>query len=330
MKYRRLGRTGLHVSEISLGTMAFGRWIDKEASFRVIDEALDAGINLLDTADLYGRGMDQGVESGLFGESESILGEALKGRRDQVIVATKAFHRVGTGINEAGANRYHLTRAIEQSLKRLQTDYIDLYQIHSFDNNTPLEETLSTLYHLVQQGKIRYIGCSNFAAWQIAKANGLAAQFGWEPFVSVQPEYSLVTRDIEKELIPYAEYDNIGIIVYSPLGRGTLTGKYRSDAAPPEHSRLAAGERKLNQLLTEKPAITLAERLQPIAGELGLSLVQLALAWVLRQQQLTSALLGVSKAEQISHSLPALEVKLTDEVLHQIDHISRETGVIIP
>ena len=327
MKFRRLGWSGLKVSEISLGTMAFGRWIDKEASFKVIDEALDAGINLFDTANVYGRGMDLGAETGLFGESELILGEALKGKRDKIVLATKGFHRVGTDINDGGASRYHLTTALEQSLKRLQTDYVDLYQIHSFDAHTPLEETLSTLNSFVQQGKVRYIGCSNFAAWQMAKANGLAAQYGWEKFVSVQPEYSLVTRDIEKEIIPYAEHDNIGIIVYSPLGRGTLTGKYSGTATAPEQSRLAAGERKLGELIKQKPALALADSLKPIADELNVSLAQLALAFVLHQKQLSSAILGVSKPIQISEGIKALDIELTEDIIAHINLISSEVGV---
>lgn len=330
MKYRRLGRAGVKVSEISLGTMAFGRWIDEQSSLNIVDHALGQGINLIDTANVYGRGMDLGAETGLFGESELILGKALKGRRNDVVLATKAQMTVGTGVNDGGSSRYHIYQAIEASLKRLQTDYIDLYQIHFFDPHTPLEETMSALDDLVKQGKVRYLGCSNFAAWQLAKANGISALHHLNRFESVQPEYSLIAREAERELIPYAEADQVGIISYSPLGRGVLTGKYRKGETPPADSRLAAGEKRLEQLLDERPAIELADALAPIAEERGITLAQLALAWVLKQPQLSSAILGVSKLAQIDTAVETLNITLSADELLLIDQVSRQAGIIIP
>lgn len=326
MNYRKLGRTGLRVSEVSLGTMAFGRWIDEKASAAVLDRALDAGINLIDTADVYGKGMDLGDPS-LTGESEAIIGRALKGRRDKVVLATKFHARVGTGVNDAGQSRYHLYRAIDRSLQRLQTDHIDLYQVHGFDAETPLDETLRGLDDLVRQGKIRYIGCSNYAAWQIAKAHGISAALGLHRFESVQPEYSLIARGIERELAPFAKSEQVGVIVYSPLGRGILTGKYRPDEAPPEGSRLAAGEKRLQLLLQANPAYALVEALKPLAERRGWTTAQLALAWVLSHPHITSAIVGASKPEHITDALQFADQRLTDEERKQIDDVSRAAGL---
>lgn len=328
MKYRKLGRTGLKVSEVSLGTMAFGRWIDEEASSQVLDTALDAGINLIDTADVYGKGMDVN-DPNQVGDSETILGHLLKGRRHNIILATKVHARVGTGVNDAGQSRYHLNRALDNSLKRLQTDYIDLYQVHRFDPDTPLEETLRALDDLIKQGKIRYIGCSNFAAWQIAKAHGVSAVNQLHRFESVQPEYSLITRDIERELLPFARSENTGVIVYSPLGRGILSGKY-NDAGeiPPADSRLAAGEQRLKQLLQKNPALAFVDAIRPIAANRQWTLAQLALVWVLGRPGVTSAILGASKPEHIESSLQHVHERLTEEELEAIDSIARQLGIL--
>ncbi|SDD16981.1 Predicted oxidoreductase [Paenibacillus sp. UNCCL117] len=328
MQYRRLGKTGLKITEISLGTMAFGRWIDEEASAGVVDRALDAGINLIDTADIYGSGMDNGNLSQI-GESESILGRLLKGRRDDVILATKFTARVGPGVNDAGQSRYHLYRALENSLRRLQTDHIDLYQVHSFDPGTPLEETLRALDDLVKQGKIRYIGCSNYAAWQLAKAHGISALHGLHRFESVQPEYSLISRSIERELVPFVQSEEVGVIVYSPLGRGILTGKYRQDEAPPEDSRLAAGEKRLQTLLEANPAYALVEVLRPLAERRGWTLGQYALAWVLSRPSITSAILGASKPQHIEQGVQFAGERLTSEELDDIDTAARSIGLHI-
>ena len=228
MEYRKFGRTGLKVSAVSLGTMAFGRWIDEAASATILDLALNNGINLVDTANVYGEG-----------ESERILGRLLKERRQDIVLATKVHGRVGQGVNDGGQSRYHIFKAVEDSLRRLQTDYLDLYQVHRFDPNTPLEETLRALDDLVRQGKVRYIGASNFAAWQLAKAHGISALHGLERFESLQPEYSLISREIEQEIVPFVQSEQVAVIVYSPLGRGILSGKYRGAAGG-----LASGGRR--------------------------------------------------------------------------------------
>ncbi|MEF3304582.1 aldo/keto reductase [Paenibacillus sp. GYB003] len=327
MLYRKLGRTGLKVSEVSLGTMAFGRWIDEKASEAVLNAALEAGINLVDTADVYGKGMDAD-DPNQSGESEAILGKLLKGRRDRVVLATKVHGRVGTGVNDAGQSRYHIYRALENSLRRLQTDYIDLYQMHRFDPETPLEETLGALDDLVKQGKIRYIGCSNYAAWQIAKAHGISAVRGWNRFESVQPEYSLITRTIERELVPFAQSEQVGIISYSPLGRGILAGKYRQGEAPPADSRLAAGEKRLELLLQGNNAHALVDGIRTLAERRGWSLAQFSLVWVLSRSYVSSAILGASKPEHIHDSIRYADRRLTPEELSEIDDLSRKLGIL--
>ncbi len=328
MKYRRLGRTGLKVSEVGLGTMAFGRWIDEQASEAVLNAALEAGINVVDTADIYGRGMDLGDPT-LIGESEEIIGNTLRGRRSEVILATKFHARVGTGVNDAGQSRYHIYRALENSLKRLKTDYVDLYQVHSFDAETPIEETLRALDDLIRQGKIRYIGCSNYAAWQLAKAHGVSALNGLHRFESVQPEYSLIARDMERELVPFAESEQVGILVYSPLGRGILTGKYRQGEAPPAESRLAAGEKRLELLLQGNPAYALVDAIKPLAEARGWTLAQFAFTWVLSHSYVSSAILGASKPEHVRDSLRYADERLTPEELTEIDEISKKLGLFL-
>lgn len=323
MNYRILGRTGLKVSEVSLGTMAFGRWIDANTSERVLDHALENGINLIDTADVYGRGMDNG-DVLQHGESEKILGELLKKKRNNILLATKLHNRVGPGVNDEGQSRYHIFRALEKSLKRLQTDYIDLYQVHRFDPNTPLEETLQALDDLVKQGKVRYIGCSNYAAWQLAKAHGISALRHLSRFESVQPEYSLITRDIESELLPFALSEKVGIIVYSPLGRGILSGKYRKNQAPPTESRLAAGEQRLKQLISKKNVWPTVQAIQPLADARGWTLPQFSLNWVLSRPGITSAIIGASKPEHIQETLKYVGQYLTKEELDEVDRVTDE------
>lgn len=319
---RRLGRTGLRVSEVSLGTMAFGRWIGEKESAEVLDTALDAGITLIDTADVYGSGMDKDnpLETG---ESETILGNLLGARRHEIVLATKVHGRVGLGPNDAGQSRYHIYRAVENSLKRLKTDYIDLYQVHRFDEQTPLEETLRALDDLVRQGKVRYIGASNYVAWQIAKAHGISALQRLERFESVQPEYSLIARGIEQELLPFAISEGVGVIVYSPLGRGLLTGKYAYGQQPPAGTRGAANEKRLQVLLEQERHFHIVEQLKPIAARKGWTLAQLALSWVLSTQGVTSAILGVSKPHHITDILATVAEKLTSEELKELDAVTR-------
>lgn len=324
MQYRALGRTGLKVPEVSLGCMAFGRWIEKDQSFRVMDAALDSGMNLFDTADVYGRGMDIGDPT-QSGESETIIGEWFKqeGKRDRVVLATKVHGKVGTGTNDSGQSRYHIMRAVENSLRRLQTDYIDLYQVHRFDEETPLEETLEALSDLVRQGKVRYIGCSNYAAWQIAKAYGISALNKLHRYESVQPQYSILAREIENELLPFCASEKVGVIVYSPLGRGLLTGKYRSGEQAPEGTRGAKGEKRLQLLMEEEGTFEIVAGLQKLADERGWTLAQFALGWVLSNPVITSAIMGVSRPEQISDAIKHLPERLTQEELQAVDRISR-------
>lgn len=320
MEYKSWGRTGLKLSHISLGTMAFGRWIDEQHSAAIIDAALEGGINLIDTADVYGKGMDNG-NLRQTGESEQIIGRALKGKRHDVILATKVKNPVGTGINDKGLSRYHIVRALEKSLQRLQTDYIDIYQVHGFDHETPLDETLRALDDLVREGKIRYIACSNFAAWQLAKAHGLSALHGFSRFEGIQSEYSLITRDIEREIVPFVQSEKVGVMAYSPLGRGILAGKYKQDAPPPPDSRLAAGEKRLELLLNKRSAYDVVEAIRPLATQRGWSLAQYALAFVLSQPAITTAIVGASKLEQLQEALHLVqsgEYRLSEQELHEL------------
>ncbi|SEB52982.1 aldo/keto reductase [Paenibacillus sp. GP183] len=320
MNHRKLGRTGMKVSEISLGCMAFGRWIDEAQSLRVMDTALDAGITLFDTADVYGKGMDN-RDPRQSGESEAIIGPWLKGKRERVILATKVHGRVGTGVNDSGQSRYHIMQAVENSLKRLQTDYIDLYQVHRFDEETPLDETLRALDDLIHQGKVRYIGCSNFSAWQIAKAHGISALQRLHLYESVQPQYSIIAREIERELLPFCRSEQVGVLVYSPLGRGFLTGKYRPGEAPPEGTRGASGEQRLKALMAEDLNYNIVDRLRPLAERRGWTLGQFALAWVLSNPVITSAILGVSKPEHILDAIKISGETLSHEEMEQVNDI---------
>jgi aryl-alcohol dehydrogenase-like predicted oxidoreductase len=320
VNHRRLGRTGMKVSEISLGCMAFGRWIDEAQSRRVMDTALEAGITLFDTADVYGRGMDN-QDPTQSGESEAIIGPWLKGKREHVILATKVHGRVGTGANDLGQSRYHIMQAVENSLKRLQTDYIDLYQVHRFDEETPLDETLRALDDLIHQGKVRYIGCSNYSAWQIAKAHGISALQRLHRYESVQPQYSIIAREIERELLPFCQSEQVGVVVYSPLGRGLLTGKYRSGDAPPEGTRAAAGEQRLKALMSDDRNFDIVDKLKPLAERRDWTLGQFALAWVLSNPVITSAILGASKPEHILDAIKVSGKTLSQEELEQVNDI---------
>lgn len=311
MEYRNLGRSGLQVSSLSLGTNAFGLRADAATSIAVVHAALDAGINLLDTADIYGSGA-----------SEQMIGKALRGRRSQAVVATKGFGRMGPGPNDAGASRQHLLDAVDASLRRLETDYIDLYQMHDWDAHTPLEETLRTLDDLVRWGKVRYIGCSNYAAWQMVKALAVSDRHGWARFVANQPEYSPAHRAIEKEMVPAGLAEGVGQIVYFPLAGGIFSGKYRRGEAPPPGSRaVTAGERFVGRFLTDRN-FTLAERLGEVAAAADLSLPHLVLAWIIARPGVASAIVGATSAAQVRENAAAGEVKLTPEQIRQVDELT--------
>ncbi|MDX1805762.1 MAG: aldo/keto reductase [Paenisporosarcina sp.] len=317
MIYSKLGFSGLHVSNLSLGTMAFGRWIDEKASVEILDTALDVGINLIDTANFYGKGQDEQFLYGT-GESEEIIGRALKGRRDKVVLATKVGLPMGKDINDAGLSKFHIMREVENSLQRLQTDYIDLYQVHRFDDQTPLEETLSTLTSLVNQGKVRYIGCSNYAAWQIAKANGISNLHGLEHFVSSQSQYNLLSRELEEEVVPYCVSEKVGLLVYSPMARGMLSGKYTSQNDVPEGSRAARGE-KLIQNYFKDENFGKVEAYKQVAVEYNVNLSQFSLAWILNQPAVTSAIIGASKPHHVTDAAQISDWIWSDELKQRVN-----------
>jgi aryl-alcohol dehydrogenase-like predicted oxidoreductase len=311
MHIRRLGQTGLKVSAVCLGTMTFGRQADEATSFAILDKATAAGVNFLDTADAYPVPPDPATA----GRTEEIIGRWLKGRRDQFVLATKCRIRVGTGPNDEGLSRRHVLRAVEDSLRRLGTDYIDLYQAHSPDPDTPLEETLRAFDDLVRSGKVRYVGCSNYPAWQVALALGASAAHGWARFDCVQPRYNLLYRDIEAELLPLCRHTGLGVIAYNPLAGGFLSGKYRSLEAPPPGTRFSLG--KTGELYRERywqqAQLEAVERLRKFFEPRGRSLVTVAIAWVMRQPGVTSAIVGASRPEQLDASLAAADVSLDPE-----------------
>jgi aryl-alcohol dehydrogenase-like predicted oxidoreductase len=318
MEYRQLGRSGLRVSALALGTMTFGGVgifkqvgsTDVQGARRQIDMCLDAGVNLIDTADGYSAGA-----------SEEILGAALRGRRDRVLIATKARFPTGDGANDAGLSRHHLIEACEASLKRLGLDHIDLYQTHEWDGHTPVEETLGTLDGLVRSGKVRYIGCSNFAAWQLMKSLALSERLGLQRYVSQQIHYSLASRDAEYELVPAALDQGIGILIWGPLAGGLLTGKFRRDGPKPEGARYS-GE-------WDEPPIRDRERLWSIidvvvetATAHDASPAQVALAYTLGKPGVNSVILGARTEEQLADNLRALEIHLTDSERERLDAVS--------
>jgi len=309
MEYRGLGRRGLKVSALTLGTMAFGGQADEDESCRIIDAALDAGINLIDTANVYGRGA-----------SEEITGRALKanGRRNDIVLATKFCGRMKEqDLNAQGASRYNIIEACEASLRRLQTDHIDLYQIHVMDLETPLEETFSALDALVRQGKVRYIGCSKWAPALIAEANALCKRYGWEALASEQPPYNLLDRRIEDELIWTCMRHGMAIIPWAPIGSGILSGKYSADGAIPEGSRFSKIGGRCNLDAVER-----ADALKPLAEAKGVTLAEFCLAWVLRQPGITSPITGPRTVEQLQSSLKALDVEFTEEDYKRINAIA--------
>ena len=312
MEQRFLGRTGLQVSELGLGTMTFGDRTDEPTAHRILDEYVAAGGTFIDTADVY-----------QFGESERIIGSWLTNRnRDDLVIATKAYGESEPGGPVNGAGRKHLIRSVEASLRRLNTDYIDLFQVHVFDDATPITETLSTLDSLVRQGKIRFIGASNYTGWQLQKSVDLARQQGWEPFVSLQPQYNLLVRDAEFELLPICRNEGLGFLPWSPLEGGWLTGKYdRAMAVPPQDSRLADRGDAWRQDATEQRWQVL-QTLGAIAQDLSRSPGQVALRWLLAQPGLTAPIIGVRTVDQLRQNLGAVGWTLDDADRARLDEIS--------
>ncbi len=311
MKNRRMGRTGLKVSEICLGTMTFGHQCDEATSFAIMDRAADRGVNFFDTADAYP--VPPTPETA--GRTESIIGKWLKGKRDQFIIATKCRIRVGHGPNDEGLSRKHILKACDDSLRRLGTDYIDLYQSHLPDPETPLEETMRAFDDLVRAGKVRYLGCSNHPAWLAALSIGISDRLGLARYECVQPRYNLLYRDIEAELLPLCRDQGLGVIAYNPLAGGFLSGKYQTVESLPAGGRFTLG--KTGDLYRDRywhqSHLHAVDHLRKHFEAKSKSLVTVAIAWVLAQPGLTSAIVGASRPEQLEASLAAVDCALDEQ-----------------
>jgi len=299
MEYRSLGRAGVKVSQICLGAMMFGGATNEEDSIRIIERGLDAGINFFDTANVYNQG-----------ESERILGKAIRSVRDEVVIATKVRGGMGEGVNQSGTSRYHIMTQVEASLKRLGTDRMDLYYLHSPDATTPIEESLRALDDCVRQGKVRYIGCSNFHAWRVCEALWVSDRMNLEKFVCVQPLYNIVNRDIEVELLSFCRAHGVGVVSYSPLARGVLSGKYLPGQPPPPGSRADRKDRRMLQTELREESYEVAQKLKPLAGAHGKTVTQFALAWVLANPIITSVIVGPRTMEQLEDNLGCLDCVL--------------------
>jgi aryl-alcohol dehydrogenase-like predicted oxidoreductase len=321
MHYRKLGNTGVIVSELALGTMQFGGKMNmgnlgQEDTTRIVKLALDRGINFVDTADVYS-----------LGESETLVGNALKGVRKEIVLATKVRLPMGGNFNHSGATRVNILREVEDSLRRLQTDYIDLYQVHGWDSNTPLEETLRTLDDLVRQGKVRYIGLSNLMAWQAATAVLLQERLGLEKYATAQMYYSLVGRELEYEFQSFAEYHQIGILVWSPLAGGFLTGKYSRENPAPLGTRFAEAGQFVP--FDKEKGYSVVDVLQEVARRHGASASRVALAWLLGRSAVSSVIIAARKEEHLDDNIHAADLRLSEEDLRQLD-LASDPGTPYP
>ena len=305
MRYTQLGNTGLKVSVVGLGTNQFGGKVDQQDTNEIISTALDAGINFIDTANIYQDGA-----------SEAFIGKALRGRRHEMVLATKVGMKMGDRPNETGASRKHILDSVDESLRRLRTDYIDLYQIHRWDQSTPVQETLRALDQLVKQGKVRYIGVSNWAAWQLCFGYSTAQQNNLTEIASVQPHYNLLHRKPEEQLIPCCEHLGIGVIPYFPLAGGFLTGKYEKGEEPPSGSRGETSE-YVQQFFTDKH-FKMMDQLQKYAADYGYTPAQLAIAWLASHTQVSSVIAGVTSIEQLEANIEAADWHLNDKERQQI------------
>lgn len=305
-----MGRTGLKVSELCLGTMTFGVSADAAAAARMVDAALDAGVNFFDTANSYAGG-----------ESERLLGKALAGRREQAVVATKFFNPMGSGINDSGTSRAHVMRAVEDSLRRLRTDWVDLYYVHHVDVETELEEMLQAVDTLVRQGKVRYAACSNYEAWRLSEALWLSDRAGWARFECYQPQYSLVVRDVELELLPLCAYKRLGVAVWAPLAGGFLSGSYRPGEQVRPGSRSAEGWAYPRRFFAPTAADTLRLLLRR-APESGHTPAQIALRWTVERPGITSAIVGARDAAQLAENLGAAGWRLDGELAQALTAVS--------
>lgn len=312
MEYRQLGNSGVRVSVIGMGTNQFGKKVDQAGVNSVIDASLDLGINFIDTADAYTGG-----------NSETSLGIALKGKWDKFVVATKVFFKQGDGPNDWGASRYHIVNGVEASLRRLQSDHIDLYQIHRWDVNTPIQETLRALDDLVKSGKVRYIGASNFASWQLAMANTMSGIQGWSPFVTVQNHYHMLERGEEREVIPFCQAHNVGYIPYFPLAGGFLTGKYVRGEGAPSGSRGESSD-YVKRYMTDAN-YSIVEKLSAWAVERERSLAELAHAWLLAQPTVCSVISGLTRLEHLEQNAKGADWVLSAEDSAELDLILSES-----
>jgi aryl-alcohol dehydrogenase (NADP+) len=312
MQYRQLGRTGLRVTPLCLGTMTFGLQCDEATSFAILDRAIDGGIDFIDTADVYPLGGT--VET--VGRTEEIVGLWMKqrGNRDRVVLATKCAGPMGAGPNDAGLSRFHIHKAVDESLRRLQTDVIDLYQVHWFDPRVPVEETLRALDDLVRWGKVRYIGCSNYPAWRLGEALAASERLGIARYECLQPRYNLLYREIETEVLPLCRNQGLGVIVYNPMAGGFLSGKYQKGEEPLEGTRFTlGGAGELYQRRYWQDALFDAvEELRGACESRGLAMASVAVAWALGQPGITSAIVGASRPDQLEASLAAVELEMDE------------------
>jgi aryl-alcohol dehydrogenase-like predicted oxidoreductase len=319
MSFVPLGKSGLKVSRACLGTMTFGNseWgTDEPESRRIVDAFLDAGHNFIDTADVYNAGV-----------SEEFVGRAIADKRDAVVLATKGYNHMGSGPNDRGSSRVHLTRALDASLRRLGTDYIDLYQLHNWDHDTPIEESMATLDDFVRSGKVRYVGCSNFYGSQLVEAQWAAERQGGAPLVSLQPQYSLIWRDIELDILPTATRHGMGVIVWSPLGGGMLTGKYASREDLPDDGRLSKGSdmeaEGMRMLTFTDRNFEIVAEVNKVAKDLGSTPTAVSLAWLLTRPGITSVIIGPRTTDQLGQNLAGFELELSREATKSLGKASR-------
>jgi aryl-alcohol dehydrogenase-like predicted oxidoreductase len=314
MNYKNLGQSGLKVSQICLGTNNFGGQISEETSINIVNKALDCGINVIDTANIYTGG-----------KSEEIIGKAVKGRRDEVTIATKVGFGAVDGPNQSGLSRKHILAQVDHSLKRLQTDFIDIYYMHRFDPETPLEESLRTFDYLVRDGKVRYIACSNFTAWQIAKASEICENHDFEKFVAVQPPYNLLQRGIEENIIPYCQQERLGILTYTPLMGGFLTGKYSKDTPPPAGSRFKYNPR-LWERASRESNFAVLEQIENVADDVGIPVSKLAISWILKNPVITAPIVGASSVEQVEENSQMTEIDLNDDAYERLNELTKDVS----
>lgn len=328
MEYRQLGASGLKVPVLAFGTATFGgtnqffkAWgnTQVEEATRMVNLCLDAGVNFFDTADVYSDGV-----------SEEILGKALTGLREKVILSTKATFPTGKDVNDMGSSRFHLTKACEASLKRLNTDYVDIYHMHGFDGNTPVEETLRTLDGLVQSGKVRYIACSNFSGWHLMKSLGISERYGWNRYIAHQVYYSLLSREYEWELMPLGLDQKVGALIWSPLAAGRLGGKYKRNQPIPQEGRVAQGGSPVpSAVISDELFYNIIDIVEEIANEVGKTVAQVSLNWLLQRPTVSSLVIGARNEEQLKQNLGAVGWSLTTDQIRRLDAVS-EIPTIYP